>query len=309
MEYSNENENTQINVAKAVETVTCPYCGEDIRPTAKKCKHCGEWLEPIGSYTATGVQSPINRAPLSEVNEASRLVPYDSSEKVSLILQSVGQNKLETVRFLHDYLELSFADAKELSDNTPVTIKRGLLMSDAQELKRTFEQLGAKVAIIPEGNQYVKAETIPLSPEIINANNTTNPSQPLQQSQQIVVNVQNTNVLEQSQTVVVPESQESAPAWIIGEMWLLAAGIGWGLGSWVWFFVAGIGLTILLMIPFIGALLCYLVGACWGLLAGVFCAGLWNPTAGWIIGFIVALLSISFHIEAREKNMEEFNNE
>lgn len=23
----------------------CPYCGEDIRVTARKCKHCGEWLD------------------------------------------------------------------------------------------------------------------------------------------------------------------------------------------------------------------------------------------------------------------------
>lgn len=23
----------------------CPFCSEEISPTAKKCKHCGEWLE------------------------------------------------------------------------------------------------------------------------------------------------------------------------------------------------------------------------------------------------------------------------
>lgn len=26
-------------------TVKCPYCGEDILSTAVKCKHCGEWLK------------------------------------------------------------------------------------------------------------------------------------------------------------------------------------------------------------------------------------------------------------------------
>lgn len=28
-----------------METKTCPYCGEEILATAKKCKHCGEWLD------------------------------------------------------------------------------------------------------------------------------------------------------------------------------------------------------------------------------------------------------------------------
>ena len=27
------------------ETKQCPYCSEEILATAKKCKHCGEWLE------------------------------------------------------------------------------------------------------------------------------------------------------------------------------------------------------------------------------------------------------------------------
>ena len=32
-------------LAKQKDKKQCPYCGEKILPAAKKCKHCGEWLE------------------------------------------------------------------------------------------------------------------------------------------------------------------------------------------------------------------------------------------------------------------------
>ena len=43
------------------ETKNCPYCGEEILAGAKKCKHCGEWLEeePKPVTVKPEPQSPI----------------------------------------------------------------------------------------------------------------------------------------------------------------------------------------------------------------------------------------------------------
>ncbi|MER2635042.1 MAG: hypothetical protein ABTQ30_14440 [Rhizobiaceae bacterium] len=30
----------------AAATIACPYCAEAVNPTAKKCRHCGEILDP-----------------------------------------------------------------------------------------------------------------------------------------------------------------------------------------------------------------------------------------------------------------------
>ena len=36
----------------------CPYCGEDISINAKKCKHCGEWLEEKPQTVNNAVAQP-----------------------------------------------------------------------------------------------------------------------------------------------------------------------------------------------------------------------------------------------------------
>lgn len=54
----------------------CPFCGEQIMETAKKCKHCGEFLNPENSAS---VKEPVlqGKNPLndqSELSEKSRII-------------------------------------------------------------------------------------------------------------------------------------------------------------------------------------------------------------------------------------------
>ena len=47
-----------------METKNCPFCGEEVLATAKKCKHCGEWLETT-SATKKIIRSKPNYVLLS----------------------------------------------------------------------------------------------------------------------------------------------------------------------------------------------------------------------------------------------------
>jgi DNA-directed RNA polymerase subunit RPC12/RpoP len=67
-ESSKEDEPIQFRLKK--ETKDCPYCGEEILEVAKKCKHCGEFLESniVNSYQAGYSNTPIENTPKSKLD-------------------------------------------------------------------------------------------------------------------------------------------------------------------------------------------------------------------------------------------------
>ncbi len=127
--------------------------------------------------------------------------------------------------------------------------------------------------------------------------------------QPIVLNIQQNQNVEQTveQTVVVAGGSGSseAPGWIFTEMWCIAAGIGFALKSWWWFLGVGIVGSLLLLIPFIGAAMCVIIGLAWGVVAGALGAAFISKSAGWVIGILVAIGAIYGHLEARKQHMEE----
>lgn len=75
------------------ETKNCPYCGEEILAIAKKCKHCGEWLDqqPVKEFIscpACGEQvekgaviCPHCQEPLGNIDDETRIVDKQNQEE------------------------------------------------------------------------------------------------------------------------------------------------------------------------------------------------------------------------------------
>ena len=64
-----------------MDTQNCPFCGEEILATAKKCKHCGEWFEEK-SQTKVAENTPTVKPleiPKSEQNVQGQTIIVNQS--------------------------------------------------------------------------------------------------------------------------------------------------------------------------------------------------------------------------------------
>ncbi len=67
--------------------------------------------------------------------------------EVSVILASVGSNKINVLKEVRALTGLGLKEAKELVDNAPKPVKEGIKKEEAEEIKKKLEELGATVEI------------------------------------------------------------------------------------------------------------------------------------------------------------------
>ena len=64
-----------------------------------------------------------------------------------VILKSAGAAKLAVVKAVKEACGLGLKEAKDLVDGAPSTLKEGMPKADAEALKKTLEEAGAKIEL------------------------------------------------------------------------------------------------------------------------------------------------------------------
>ncbi|PPR25296.1 MAG: 50S ribosomal protein L7/L12 [Alphaproteobacteria bacterium MarineAlpha9_Bin4] len=72
-----------------------------------------------------------------------------SAEKDSfdVVLQEVGDKKINIIKEVRAATGLGLKEAKDMVEGAPKTIKEGVAKAEAEELKKKFEESGAKIEL------------------------------------------------------------------------------------------------------------------------------------------------------------------
>lgn len=98
-------------------------------------------LEEKFGVSAAAPVAVAAAAPAAAAEAAEEKTEFD------VILQSVGDKKINVIKVVREITSLGLKEAKDLVDNAPKPIKEGISKEQAEEIKAKLEEAGATVEI------------------------------------------------------------------------------------------------------------------------------------------------------------------
>jgi len=71
----------------------------------------------------------------------------EEQTEFEVVLTEVGAKKINVIKVVREVTSLGLKEAKDLVDGAPKTVKEGVTKEEAEEAKKKFEEVGAKVEL------------------------------------------------------------------------------------------------------------------------------------------------------------------
>jgi len=71
----------------------------------------------------------------------------EEQTEFDVVLTEVGAKKINVIKVVREVTSLGLKEAKDLVDGAPKTVREGVTKAEAEEMKKKFEEQGAKVEI------------------------------------------------------------------------------------------------------------------------------------------------------------------
>jgi large subunit ribosomal protein L7/L12 len=78
---------------------------------------------------------------------AGAAAPAEEKTEFTVTLTEVGTNKINVIKVVREVTSLGLKEAKDLVEGAPKTVKEGVTKDEAANIKKKFDDVGAKVEI------------------------------------------------------------------------------------------------------------------------------------------------------------------
>ena len=78
---------------------------------------------------------------------AAAAAPVEEQTEFTVELTGAGDKKINVIKVVRELTGLGLADAKNLVEAAPKTVKEGVSKADAEDMKKKLEEAGAKVTL------------------------------------------------------------------------------------------------------------------------------------------------------------------
>ncbi len=86
-------------------------------------------------------------APVAVAGAAAAAPAEEEKTEFNVILADAGAEKIKVIKAVRDITGLGLKEAKALVDGAPGTLKEGVSKDEAEAMKKSLEEVGAKVEI------------------------------------------------------------------------------------------------------------------------------------------------------------------
>lgn len=94
-----------------------------------------------------GVSAAAATVAMPMAGAAAPAAVVEEKTEFTVVLESAGDKKINVIKAVREVTSLGLKEAKDLVEGAPQTIKEGVSKDEAEKIRKTFEEAGAKVSV------------------------------------------------------------------------------------------------------------------------------------------------------------------
>jgi large subunit ribosomal protein L7/L12 len=104
-------------------------------------------LEERFGVSAAAAAMPMAMPGMAGPGAAGGPAPVEEQTEFTVVLKEVGEKKINVIKAVREVTSLGLKEAKDLVEGAPQTVKEGVSKDEAANIRKKFEEAGAKVEV------------------------------------------------------------------------------------------------------------------------------------------------------------------